>query len=281
MVNLVGRSTIADEFIIWQPQRKLGSLLEDKNTMLSQRQLQPEIMDDPSLDSQAHAAALRGLQRVHRLSGTVGRLWRPIERLITSQRLEQLTVMDVGCGDGWILRQLWQRAARRGCRLQLVGCDFSSRALELCGQACERSAIPISLHTVDVTQQPLPGPADVVINSFFLHHFTEAEVLSILRQMAASTRRLLVIEDLLRSRLGYALCWVGVHALTRCRVVHVDGLLSVRAAFSAAEIANLLQQSNLASARVDKRWPERILITWQPASSPPAQTGESEYAVHA
>lgn len=225
------------------------------------RLVQPEIMDDPQLDARQHAAALRGLRRIHTWTGTVGRLWRPIEQLIVAQGLRELSVLDVGCGDGWILRQLHRRAARRGCQLRLIGCDFSPRAVEWCRRAGDSLGPPIEVHQVDVTRSGLPEVADVVISCFFLHHFRDPQVISIVANMAAAAGRLVVIEDLVRSRWGYALCCLGVQLFSRCRVVHEDGPLSVRAAFSPAELRALLAAAGLPTANVRRCWPERLVVS--------------------
>lgn len=226
-------------------------------------------MDDPSLSAAEHVAALQGLARVHRLTGTAARLWRPIKQLLHAQPTRQLSVMDVGCGDGLMLRKLARRATAEGLSLRLIGCDFSSRALELCQRGANSEKLSIELHQVDVTNAPLPHTADVIINSLFLHHFSEAQVKIILQQFRGHAQRLVVIEDLLRTRLGYGLCWLGVHLLTRSRVVHVDGLLSVRAAFSMAEMQTLLHQADMSTAKLYPHWPERLMVEWSPADGAP------------
>jgi 2-polyprenyl-3-methyl-5-hydroxy-6-metoxy-1,4-benzoquinol methylase len=237
-------------------------------SQLADRNLQPELMDDPALDHQEHLRALRGLARVHAVTGTSARLWKPIQALIQRLGSKELTIMDVGCGDGVLLRQIWTRANRMGCKLRLVGCDFSPRALDLCRRAEAASKIPVELHQIDVTAEQLPEGADVIINSLFLHHFTEPSVVYILKQFAASARRLVLIEDLLRSQLGYALCWVGVHLLTRSSVVHTDGPLSVRAAFTLPEIRTLVEQAGMTNPLVYRHWPERFMIEWSPDARP-------------
>lgn len=238
-------------------------------------------MDDPALDAGEHSAALLSLRRVHSLSGTVGRLWRPIERLIAKHQLSSLSIMDVGCGDGHVLRQLWQRARRCGCDLRLHGCDFSSRALDICRAACEQRDIPINLHQVDVLQQPLPGPVDVVINSLFLHHFSDDQIVPLIKQMADRASRLMLIEDLLRSRLSYYIVWLGVRLLTRCRVVHIDGPLSVKAAFSQQEMRNFLNRAELTTASLQKHWPERMLIHWQAPNKQTIALNTNGHVTHA
>lgn len=229
--------------------------------MWTQRLRQPEVMDDPDLAASEHLSALRGLQRIHRLTGTIGRFWQPIERILDAGQCRELSLLDVGCGDGWIMRQLWQRARRRGCQLRLHACDFSPRALDSCAQACRADEIPVELHQVDITRAGLPITADIVINSLFLHHFSDEQVVELLRQFQRAATRILVVEDLLRTPLGYGLCWLGVHAVTRSRVVHTDGPLSVQAAFTLPEMRVMLEAAGLRTARVRRCWPERVLIT--------------------
>jgi len=232
---------------------------------LKKRQLEPEIMDDPLLSDAEHERALQGLARVHWLTGSTERLWLKLLPLLKQRPSGvPLRVLDVGCGDGLMLRQLSVKCQRQGLPFHPIGCDFSERALAMTTTAARRDGLEIELHRVDITQQALPVEADVIICSLFLHHFSEPQVVAILQKFIASARQLLLIEDLLRSPLGYYLCWLGVHVLTRSRVVHTDGLLSVRAAFTLPEIQGLISQAGITGARLSKHWPERFFLEWQP-----------------
>lgn len=224
-------------------------------------------MDDPELDAAQHQRALRGLQRIHRLTGTAQRLWKNIRAAMRARGETEWTILDVGCGDGALLRELHHLASKSELRLRLMGCDFSSRAVDLARAAAERERISIQWYLCDVLQQELPVQADAVICSLFLHHFQNADIVNILSTFRQHTHRLLLVEDLLRTRLGYGLCWIGVHALSRSRVVHVDGLLSVRAALTVDEIEALCQQAGLGAAQIEKHWPERFLVHWSPTDS--------------
>jgi 2-polyprenyl-3-methyl-5-hydroxy-6-metoxy-1,4-benzoquinol methylase len=227
-------------------------------------------MDDPGLNPEEHIQALRGLERIHAISGTTGRMWRAIRGWYACQRFSQVTVMDVGCGNAALLRNLWTRAQRHGLSLQLVGCDFSSRALQLAESACGEQEIPIQLHEIDIRRKELPVQADVVVSTLFLHHFTEHDATNILRQLAAASRHLMLVEDLIRSRLGYALCRVGVNVLSRSRVVHHDGPQSVRASFTIHEMRRLLAAAACHSATVRRCWPERLFVNYTISSQPAA-----------
>jgi hypothetical protein len=114
---------------------------------------------------------------------------------------------------------------------------------------------------LDVLAEPLPAEYDAITCSLFLHHLSEADAVSLLRA-AAGAARLVLISDLRRSRSGYALAWMACRLLTRSRIVHVDGPLSIAAAFTPAELRELALRSGLAGAQVSRRWPQRMLLKW-------------------
>ena len=81
--------------------------------------------------------------------------------------------------------------------------------------------------------------------------------------MGRSARKLVLVNDLVRSRLGYLLCWWGVRVLTRSPIVHVDGPLSVRAGFQPREVLAMAEQGGLHNARITRHWPQRLLLSWR------------------
>ncbi len=230
---------------------------------LTLRDLQPEIMDDPSLDPGEHEQALRGLARIHRLTNVSAQLWKAIQSQVILDDTRTLSILDLGCGDGHVLRQLYRLAERTGIKTILYGCDFSANAISFAKQSASRDDIPIEFYHLDVTQATeLPHRADVVFCSLFLHHFSESDATKILDKMKAAAKQLVLVHDLRRTRLGYLLCWVGVHVLSRSHVVRKDGLMSVRAAFTVPEIKRLLASAGITQAEVTTGWPQRFTASW-------------------
>jgi hypothetical protein len=96
----------------------------------------------------------------------------------------------------------------------------------------------------------------------FLHHLSDSEAAKLMRQMAAAAGRLVVVCDLARSKVAWWLTFAGTRLLTRSPVVHVDGPLSVQAAFTVDEIRSLARQAGLIDCRIQRRMPFRYVLSW-------------------
>lgn len=229
---------------------------------LKVRNRQPELMDDPALATDLHHQALRGLRRVNAFSGSAGSIWKPIRELAARQQ-RPIRILDVACGGGDTAIGLWKKAQRAGIDVVVDGCDFSDAAIDYAAGEAEKQRAQIRFFKTDVIASPLPGGYDVICCSLFLHHLDDDDVILLLKSFAQSAAQMIVISDLLRSRIGYGLCWAGIRLLTRSRICHVDGPLSVQGAYTIDELKNLASVAGLDSMQFQRRWPERCLMTWR------------------
>lgn len=226
------------------------------------RRLVPEIMDDPALDRAEHARALAGLARLNRLSRAAVPLARQVIRLASS--LERpVRLLDIATGSGDVPLALASRAQAAGVKLELHACDISDVALHHAEDRAERAGVGIQTHRLDCTREPLPGGFDVVTCSLFLHHLTPEDAVRVLERAAGATERTLLISDLRRDPVGMALAWAASRSVTASRVVRVDALRSVRAAFSIAELGELANQARIEGATIRPVWPRRMLLRWE------------------
>ncbi|HEV7225520.1 MAG TPA: methyltransferase domain-containing protein [Pirellulales bacterium] len=230
---------------------------------LSRRRLEPELIDQPTLDAQRHLQALDGLARVNFWSGSAGILWPAIRALAQTDPQRVWRLLDVASGAGDVPIALWRKAQRAGIRLQVEGCDISGRAVEHARRRAERRRADVRFFQCDALGEGLPGGYDIVASSLFLHHLSEAQAAELLRRMAASASRLVLVNDLLRGRAGFVLAYLGVRALTRCDVVHADGPQSVEGAFTLDEVQALCREAGLAGVSLKRRWPCRYLLAWR------------------
>lgn len=238
--------------------------LEQALPDLTDRSRRAELMDDPDLDRGRHHRALKALSRVNRVSLAGARLWEEV-RAVARETSRPVRILDLACGGGDVLVDVAARARREGTPVTLHGCDVSPVAVERARDRTGRGSegdCEVRFFEMDALSDELPGGYHLLTSSLFLHHLERPEAIGMLRRMATATERAIFVQDLRRTRLGYLLAWIGLHTLTRSDVARIDGLRSVRSAFTMAEARSLCAEAGLQGAKVERRWPQRFTIRW-------------------
>ncbi len=228
---------------------------------LDSRERVPELMDDPHLDVVSHRHALSGLARANRLSRSADILWPAIAKL-ARKSANPLRILDVATGSGDVPLAVAERARRNGVRLDISACDISDTALSVAREHAREARVSLRFFRHDVIAEPLPSGFDVVTCSLFLHHLSESDAITVLRRLRDAAARLVLVNDMERSVLGYALAWLASRMVTRSPVVHFDGPASARSAFTPAEALALAESAGLPGSRVTPKFPCRYLLEW-------------------
>jgi SAM-dependent methyltransferase len=231
-------------------------------TSLLRRNRQHELMDQAGLGTDAHREALAGLACLNWLSGSSRLLWPPLKRLARSRAGPTIRVLDLACGGGDVTIALANRARREKCPIQFVGWDVSEVALSVARTNAEASAQHVEFFQADALQSDLPAGFDAIICSLFLHHLADAEAEEMLGQMGRAAGRLVLVNDLVRSRRGYLLAMLACRLLTRSPIVRLDGPMSVEGAFTPAEALGMATRAGLRGATISRHWPLRWLLQW-------------------
>jgi SAM-dependent methyltransferase len=228
--------------------------------------LEPELMDDPSLDPSDHARALRGLARINRLS-FAGRSHLPALRMVARRVGGPVRVLDVGAGSGDVAVSLALAGRRSGVSVSLVLADISPRAVEAARRRAAEAGLDAQGMVLDAVAGPLPG-ADLAVCSLFLHHLTEAQAVAVLgnmRDSVAEAGGVVSVNDLRRGAWGSVLADTVPRVVTGSRVVHSDAAVSARAAWTAPELLDLAARAGMGGARVRPCFPARMTMVWSAA----------------
>lgn len=223
-----------------------------------------ERMDDPGIDPAAHAHALAGLARLNAWSRSDRLLWPVVEREARACN-GTLHVMDVACGAADGPMRMAARAAAAGLRVTWTLVDAHAGSIDAARARVAAAGVDANVVQHDVVAAGIPGHADVVTCSLFLHHLERADAVRLLASMRAAARRAVAVADLDRSRAGLALAWTASRVLSRSPVVHFDAPASVRGAFSAGEAQAMAEDAGLAGATVRRAWPARWVLDWRAA----------------
>jgi SAM-dependent methyltransferase len=152
----------------------------------------------------------------------------------------------------------WARAQRAPGSVD--GLDWAARNLAVArrnAQGCEQVALVLA----DSRRPPLAErAADFVVSSLFLHHFAPEPAVELLRVAYGLARRALIMTDLVRGVLPWLAFGVVQPVLTRHPLTRHDGGLSIRRAYTPAELRGLAAAAGLAEARVYTHWPWRMTL---------------------
>lgn len=168
------------------------------------------------------------------------------------------TLLDVGTGLADIPRLAREHAGARGIALTVFGLDEAEAIVGVAGHVLDGGIC------ADVRRLPFSdGSVDVVTCSQLLHHFEDADIGAVVRELDRVAREWVVISDLRRSWLAscgfWLLSWpLGFHGVTR----H-DGALSVLRGFTADELARHVLGATGRRAEVRRRLGFRLTATWR------------------
>lgn len=224
--------------------------------MLAKRAIAEELMDADDLDAATYAAVVHDLARVNTLTLARRPTLRFLDRI--APKSTPIRILDVGFGDGDMLRAIarWSRARQQP--VELVGIDLNSRSAPA-AQASTPADMAIDYRTGDYADLA-GGGWDVILSSLVAHHMTHAQLVDFLRFMGREAARGWFINDLHRH--GFA--WVGFPLLARLMrwhpIVRHDGQLSIARSFRPAEWPPILAEAGIGDARVTRIFPFRLCV---------------------
>lgn len=232
--------------------------------MLTRKRV-PELMDDPTLDYSSHAEALRGLERLNFVSTSAASLWAQIKPLTQQGKLQStpLRILDIATGGGDIPAALLKAAAFDGVEIEIVGSDLSQSSIKYASEHALKKQVSIDFVQLDALNDDLPQNFDVVMTNLFTHHLDPPDVIKLLTKMSRAAKQMVLVNDLVRSEISYALVWLGTRLLSRSPIVQYDGPVSVQGSFTGAEFLQMAQEAGLRGCKIKPCPPCRQILIWQ------------------
>ena len=227
---------------------------------LSKRSTEPELMDDFRDGLDSLRVIFDDINRVNRLLGGNSITINAVAKLIGDNPKHSYTIVDMGCGDGTMLREVAKYCHKNNIQVRLIGIDLNNEALQL----AEEAAIPypeIEYRHEDILQLDTKEfHCDILINTLCMHHFTNVQLTTFLRKFVELAKIGIVINDLQRSGLAYYLFKLFSLIFIKTKVAKIDGLISISKGFVKTEL--LTYTKNLPSVTHQIEWKWAFRYQW-------------------
>lgn len=214
-----------------------------------------EIMDDFTLEGDELKEALDKIASINQFLGGNQLTINGVKNLLGKcKRGTTITIIDVGCGNGDMLRKLADYGLKKQLIFQLIGVDANLFTVNYARQL-SKDYTNINYVSVDIFDESFKElKYDIVLCTLTLHHFSNQEINLILPTFLKNARIGLVINDLHRSWISYrlfqALCFVfGLNEMSK-----VDGLTSILRGFKKQELITFSENLFLKKYNVKWKW---------------------------
>lgn len=218
------------------------------------RTLEPEIMDDFALEGETLREALDKIASINKWLGGNRIIIKSIDELIKNKQFNApITIADVGCGNGDMLRAIADYAKKKKLQVKLIGIDANAFTIDYAIK-CSTRYPEISYLCLDIFSDQFKDiKYDYLLCTLTLHHFTNQEISDLLNIFYKNATFGVVINDLQRSQLAYRLFQLVAMVFNLNEMNRKDGLTSILRGFKKEELLAFTKTLN----------PMHYVLEWQ------------------
>ncbi|EAQ42772.1 methyltransferase domain-containing protein [Polaribacter sp. MED152] len=223
-----------------------------------QRTNKEELMDDFSIGGDLLRDTLDKLENINRWLGGNKVTINGLKKILENHSKEQeITIVDIGCGHGDILRDVAKFGRTHSFKFRLIGVDANPTAIAYANELS--AAYPeLTFETQDIFSDDFKAEKfDVVLATLFLHHFKEKELISFLNNTLNQTKIGVVVNDLHRHKLAYYL-FMLLSIFISNKMIIEDGLTSVLRGFKRKDLVKMSHKINV-KPNISWKWAFRYL----------------------
>jgi ubiquinone/menaquinone biosynthesis C-methylase UbiE len=214
----------------------------------------PELLDTDAGTRAEVEASLADLRMVNRWFGGTRVMCSLLERVARATGARELSLLDVAAATGDVARAAQRRLEQRGVRLRVTLLDRATSHFEpgLPRVAGDALALPFA-----------DASFDLVGCSLFAHHLEPEQIVRFVGEGLRVAGRAVLINDLRRHPVHLALTYAG-RALYRSRLTRHDGPVSIRRAYTAEEMREMLGRTPAARVEIGNHYLYRMgVIAWR------------------
>lgn len=222
---------------------------------LQNRSDESEIMDDYEMEGEVLRDALDKIAKINQLLGGNQLTLQGVNNLIeTLPKQKEIVIVDVGCGNGDMLRTLADYGLKHNLNFRLIGIDANNFTINHARRLSEDYP-NICYQCEDVFSSSFSEfKYDIVLCTLTLHHFKDDDIIKLMSIFNTNSRIGMVINDLHRSAFAYSL-FQGLCFVFRLNdMSREDGLISIKRGFKKVELENFSKKLKFTNYKIQWKW---------------------------
>lgn len=216
---------------------------------------EPEIMDDFSLEGEELIHALDKIAAINRLLGGNKLTLHGIKKLLKKVDISKtITIADIGCGNGDMLRMLAEYGEKEGINFQLIGIDANAFTINY-AKELSKNFKNIDYLCLDIFSEEFRHlKYDIALCTLTLHHFSNEEIENMLDSVNQNAAVGIVVNDLHRSKVAYRLFEGVCFVFNLNKMSKNDGLVSILRGFKKNELVHFSKKLKLNNYSINWKW---------------------------
>lgn len=220
--------------------------------MLKERSSEQEIMDDLNISGPIIDQTLRELNTINKTLGGNQISVSVFKKLAKNQTAVSLA--DLGCGGGDIMVEMVKWAKKKNIDTKFTGIDANSHIVSYAEKNTsdypEISYLPINIFSKEFQSMKF----DIIHCCLFLHHFSNEELVALLRMFKKQTKLGVIVNDLHRHPLAYWSIKFLTSIFSKSKMVRNDAAISVARGFKRKELMMLLNEAGIKKFQLKWKW---------------------------
>ncbi|MEN2489590.1 methyltransferase domain-containing protein [Flavobacterium sp. B11] len=214
-----------------------------------------EIMDDFSLEGEELSGALDQIASINQLLGGNKLTLHGIKQLLKKADTAQtITIADIGCGNGDMLRMLSKYGKKQNLNFKLIGVDANAFTIDY-AKKLSKDFPNIEYRCMDIFSDDFNQlKYDIVLCTLTLHHFTTSQIADVMHTLNKNAVIGIVVNDLHRSKIAYRLFELIGVVFNLNDMSRNDGLISILKGFKKNELEHLSEKLNLKNYSINWKW---------------------------
>jgi SAM-dependent methyltransferase len=221
----------------------------------SDRSTEIEIMDDLLCAGEVVHQTLRELEFINKWLGGNAVTITALELLLKDcPGNGAITIVDLGCGGGDMLRMIQRWTVEKAISVKLIGIDANPHIIAFARKNLQ-DLPQIEFLSLDIFSDEFKNLRfDVVLGTLFYHHFTDEQLSAFFKNLRYQAKKGIIINDIHRHPLAYyPIKWLTA-LFSRSSMVKFDAPLSVLRAFKKQEIIGILKNAKIQDFRLQWKW---------------------------